>query len=587
VAEVEVSVDNRLSFKFLDGAETWRYALETGALQDGLHAVAVRPVDRYGTEGFYASIVTVDNTPPRSTLDLPADGALVGRELVVSGRIADAVGLAEARLEIHALGAARPALTIPLPVTPIVRKVVDLSALSPGAYSVRLVARDRADNESLASRDIVFRGVEPRDLVEIVHPAEGSSVSGLLRVNGRALLEGGAATVTLSSKGTGLGVAKIDERGWWSLEVPTELLGEGRLELQARAATAEGRIVDSKVNRVLWQAFGPWISLDSRPAGSWMPYRPWIEGRAGWAAPLPDPADKAAADAARKLAKEREVVLVELSLDEGKTWTEASGTANWKWRLETIEAPEGALILLARATCRDGSVAWTRSSFYLDKTPPEVAIDQPRENGRYNGSLALAGTARDGAAANGTAAYGYGLSSVAVSLRKGDKKSYELPAFVQGLYVDAHVFGATTWETGLGLTFFDDNVKLQGLYGQAPAKDDSGVAASFYGPAFGAKLIANLAYLPFNVLFGPDWDFLSLSLGLGANFTYFSETQAGQGLLVGGVFGQLEFPKFRIASWKAFKTYSFYTEFQVWVLSSVVSGGFIPRMSFGTRIGVF
>ncbi|HOX18720.1 MAG TPA: hypothetical protein PKW82_09710, partial [Spirochaetales bacterium] len=110
---------------------------------------------------------------------------------------------------------------------------------------------------------------------------------------------------------------------------------------------------------------------------------------------------------------------------------------------------------------------------------------------------------------------------------------------------------------------------------------------SFFGMVYGAKLIANIAFVPFGSFLGPDWDWLSLNAGLGANFSYFSETQSEGGLLVAAVFGQLEFPKVTIRNATMFGSYAFYTEFQVWVLSSVVSGGFIPRLSFGLRANVF
>jgi hypothetical protein len=36
-----------------------------------------------------------------------------------------------------------------------------------------------------------------------------------------------------------------------------------------------------------------------------------------------------------------------------------------------------------------------------------------------------------------------------------------------------------------------------------------------------------------------------------------------------------------------FKKISFYTEYEAWILSSIVQGGYIQKMSFGARVGVF
>jgi hypothetical protein len=245
--------------------------------------------------------------------------------------------------------------------------------------------------------------------------------------------------------------------------------------------------------------------------------------------------------------------------------------------LETQLYKEGSIHVIARATFADGTTAVSKALFFLDKTPPQVEVLMPEEGGRFNGKLQLAGRSYDE----------NGMAFVGVALRKGDKANYQIPSFIQGLYIDGQVLGATEWQGGAGLTFFDDNVKLQAIYGSAPEIDAEGEPQSFYGDVFGGKLIANVAFLPFESLFGADWSFLSASLGLGAGFSYFTQTQAGTGLLVGSIFGQIEFPKITFSSMSVFRTVSFYSECQLWVLSSVVEGGFIPKLSFGVRVGVF
>jgi len=128
-------------------------------------------------------------------------------------------------------------------------------------------------------------------------------------------------------------------------------------------------------------------------------------------------------------------------------------------------------------------------------------------------------------------------------LRSGDKSSYEVPGFIQGSYADIHVLGATVAELGFGLSFFDDNVKLQVELGKGfylnPTWDNlfgldyEGSTASeksrFGGYVLGARLLANLAYLPFSYWFGPDWDFFSMSFAVGASFTYFSKQDSIRG----------------------------------------------------------
>jgi hypothetical protein len=220
----------------------------------------------------------------------------------------------------------------------------------------------------------------------------------------------------------------------------------------------------------------------------------------------------------------------------------------------------------------------TKTLLSLDKTLPTVRIAEPAENGRFNDHLRVAGVASDSS----------GLESVGLTLRKGDKRGYELPAFIQGLYLDGHAFGGTAWEAGLGLSFFGDNVKLQAIYGQAPATNADGSAARFFGDVFSAKLIANVFFLPFSSFLGPDWAFLSASFGLGAEFSYFSQNSAvGNGLAA--VIAQLEFPKLTLKNASFLKKYSFYLELQAWFIASDVPGNskFALMPTIGARLGLF
>jgi len=577
IKEVTVSVDNRTSYASPIGAESWSIALDTTTLSDGIHAVAVRPVDGYDTEGFFASMIAVDNTPPKAQMDLPRDGEEEAASLFVSGRISDNIAIASSRIEVAPVGdSTPPQIVVDLGTDEIVQRAIDVSGLKPGVYTVRLIVRDRADNEGLASRNVKVVAALPVDTLSIFFPIEGARLSGKLRIQGRAVVASGAQTVSILSDGAVLGAAEPDALGWYSLDVPE--LADGKHVLKARTSAKDGRVVESSDTRLEWASLGPWVSIESPASGKYLDYRPFLKGKAGWAAEGPPAGgNKKELEAYKKAAKSRQVVAVDVSLDDGRTFAPAKGKSSWTFRLETQDFKEGPLHAIVRARYADGTIADAKGLYFLDKTPPEVQVLSPSEGGRFNGMLELEGRSFD---ANG-------MTSVGVALRKGDKSRYELPSFIQGLFLDAQILGATTWQAGAGLSFFSDNVKLEALYGQAPATDSSGVDESFYGAVMGGKLVANVLYLPFDTFFGPDWSFLSTSLGVGANFSYFTKTQSGSGLIVGSVFGQLEFPKITFRNASAFKKISFYTEYQLWILSSVIDGGFIPKLSFGARVGVF
>jgi hypothetical protein len=294
--------------------------------------------------------------------------------------------------------------------------------------------------------------------------------------------------------------------------------------------------------------------------------RPYIKGEAGYS--LPPALAKGERDTHR-------VQRVEVSFDNGMRFTPASGGEQWQFRLETQDFPDGAIRIMARAVFADGTQAFDETLLTIDDTPPQVTLLSPREEGRFNGTIPISGTAHDE----------NGIEEVRASVRQGDKSAYEVPTFIQGLYFEGHVLGATDFDVGAGLTFFNNVVKLQAQAGFTPE-------GRFSGLFLGGKLLANIATVPFSFFLGPDWDFLSMSLAVGANFSYVTNSGStiaftDKGLIIGGIVSQLEFPIVKIKSWPIFNTYSLYTEYQLWFISSDIAAGFINKLAFGLRLGVF
>ncbi len=586
---VELSFDNAVTFNRVAGTEAWTYRLDTRNLKDGLHSVYLRPADRYGTTGFYAALISVDNTPPEVTLDLPSDLSVYRDTLPLSGRLSDAVALHSCEAVVFRRGAQGDAdlRSFTLPLEPVVSEVLDLAGLPDGEYGVRIVARDRAGNETVSSRDFLLDGSFRGEYIALSSPVRGERLSGKLRIQGflRAAETPSAVAVYAGDREIVSGAPRPN--GWFSLDVPELALAEGPHSLTPRFVSADGRVVEGETVDLIYAPTGPWIQADTFESGDYVPARPWLRGRAGWAqgradaerealelAALPKEGDrkKAAAD----LRSGRAVEAVELSLDNGRTFRKAQGAEDWKFRLETPEYPQGPLPLVVRVRLKNGETAVTRPLLNLDKTPPSVAILAPAEGGRFNGTLPVYGIASDDVE----------LDSVRLALRDGDKAGYEVPAFIQGLYLEGGFLGDTMYNGGLGLTFFDDTVKLQVSYGSTP-EEYNGVRQRFFGNVVSGKLLANVATLPFSYLLGPDWSFLSANLAVGAKFSYFSETSSGTPLMLSSVVAQLEFPKFTLAKLDAFSSYSLYTEFQAWFISAEVDGGVAFRLSMGARVGVF
>jgi hypothetical protein len=188
------------------------------------------------------------------------------------------------------------------------------------------------------------------------------------------------------------------------------------------------------------------------------------------------------------------------------------------------------------------------------------------------------------------------LKETRYALRKGDRAAYEVPGFIQGLYFDTHFFGASLYDLGMGLSFFEDNVKIQIGYGQLSQEQYDAFATGpirYGGDILGLKLLANVYTLPFQSLLGPDWAWLSASAALGANFSLFSITQSGSPTWMSAILGQIEFPRVTIPKQKLFRTYALYTEFQLWFVPTDANANelglktVIPHITLGLRANVF
>jgi hypothetical protein len=296
-----------------------------------------------------------------------------------------------------------------------------------------------------------------------------------------------------------------------------------------------------------------------------------LTGTAGWQdEPLPSGSTSQETDAYHRLLEEHRVESVEVSLDNGKTFAPAQGAEAWKFRIESLGLPDGPLPLLVRAHFRNGKTAYQKLLVTVLQTPPVIQLLTPVENGRFNLRLDLAGYSEN--------------AEAAIAVRQGDKGGYEVPSFIQGAYFDAHVWGATYYDLGLGLTFFQDAVKLQAQYGQAPPD------GRFFGTVTGAKLIASIVQLPMGYFLGPDWSWLSTSFGVGANFSVFSMGSGiwtSNSVFLGGVVAQWEVAKATLRDLKMFKSYAWYLELTSWFISSDVQAEAKFTASTGIRIGLF
>jgi hypothetical protein len=578
IKEVWVSYDNGNSFYRAEGTDTWQYILDTRVLKDGIQSVLIKAIDNLDSEGLTTTLVNIDNTPPEVKLDNPREGEIVYDQLKLDGLAQDNLSLEGINVYIEPLNLQSsgqgPYISHQIDADGIFLENVDISALEPGWYNLRLEAIDAADNSSSLAVNFIAAERTSFDRLELMFPSEGEVISGHFSVEGQIVSRDHIDKIILHVDDDVFGTIPVNENGFFSLQIKSGELSEGSHTFQLKSNPAGEYSLESSVRRVEYIREGGWIDVNNFSTGDFISQRPYLLGSAGYYIDPIDESDEAAFLEYQQKLKLHEIEKVEVSLDNGKTFSEAKGEEEWKYRIETQTLPDGILPVLIRAHFVNGDYAVKKSVLMVDETPPEVTMLTPEEGERFNEVIDLSGFASD---ANG-------LTDIGVTLRAGDKSRYAVPEFIQGLYAEAHYLGVTYADIGMGLTFFDDNVKLQGQIGRSPS-------GRFSGLVIGTKLLANVLTLPFGFFFGPDWDFFSMSLAVGANFSYFTMSGdeiafTGEGLVLGALVGQVEFARFSFPRMRSFSSYSLYTEGSVWFISSDVKGGKLFRLAFGTRVGI-
>jgi hypothetical protein len=574
----------------------WTYRFDTSVLKDGEYVGYIRVEDNYGETALFTGLINVDNTPPEMNLSSPAEAYNTPGPVVISGQVYDNMGMDRLLLTIRSVeGAAVPEdmrrISIE-PQPPLLFYNLDLSSLAEGSYNIDIQALDKAENSTRFSRNITLVREGNLNSIECLYPLSGEAVGGNFNLYGIVRGNDKASTVTLRVNGVDTETVPDSGSGYFRFTLGGQDLLEGINRLAVHSDfDGRGEAVSPEL-LLAYTPAGPWLTVESMSMGDFAYDRPWLSGRAGYQLSENDQAllaDKKADREERKRAAAKKLTGVDLSFDNGKTFEPAAlqGREGWRYRVENEGMAAGTYHLLIRASMENGETALTRTMIRIDTAPPSIRLLNPESNGRYNQELTFAALNSDDVQ----------LGEVSYTLRPGDKSLYEVPGFLQGLYAEGHLLGVTLWDAGLGLSFFDDNVKIQFQYGlltQGNYEFMGGTGPFRYGGnVFAAKLLANLYTLPFRTFLGPDWDWLSATAALGANFSLFTETQSGSPTWMTAFLGQLEFPRVTINQWKYLRSFSFYTEFQLWFVPTDANARergipvLVPHATLGLRYYIF
>ena len=593
IGNVKVSLDNGNSYNEAVGTEKWSYTVDTRAIPGGTQVVFLKVTDNYGIEGLYSSLINIDNDAPVLSLELPLDDSTTTGNLFFSGYTYDNVDVTELYLTIKKNKKGSSPVVKKFKIDRIIGETIDMKDLPDGFYNVELTGKDKAGNITNVSRNIhLEKNIEPAT-VDILYPLNGEHKNGIFTIYGQAASENEITILNLYIDDKLVSDTTLTDSGYFKFDLGPDMIEEGEHKYRVDTVLSTGKVVRSREQTIIYSPVGPWITIENFTYGDFAINRPYIRGQAGYSISEDEllfsktkeaTAEQKAITAAKKVAK------IDLSFDNGKTFTELSKNEKWMYRIENQDIAEGYHFLLVRATMVNGETAITRIIIQIDNTAPSIKLIAPTNGGRYNQILDASGLSNDDVS----------LEDVTVALRKGDKASYEVPSFIQGLYLDFRLWGATLFSVGAGLTFFDDVVKIQASYGQFTQEQRNAVSnmikvdltdLRYGGNVFSGKILANIGSVPFSFFFGRDWDWLYAKFAVGAEFAMFSQTNSGKAQILSAVIGQIEFPSIKLQNVKAFSSFSLYTEGALWFIPTDVSGAniksLIPQIAIGFRTNIF
>jgi len=590
IREVFVSMDNGVSWQRADvinthywedgewGMNLWTINLNTRAFADGTYAMLIRAVDGFGISSYSSGIINIDNTVPEVEIASPTEGYSTGTELFVAGQVFDNMALKGISIRIVNIDDPDIQETRELAPRLVVMERFDVSDFPDGDYIVQFSAVDYSGNETIVIRNISIARGKAASEVAIINPLPGIAHSGPVTVSGR--ISGAVVPdfVMLTMNGRQQAFVDVDRFGVFRYEMPNGSFGNSPYYVfKASFQGPDGETIESVEHVVVVDTYGPVLVIDSHSDGDVITGRPWFSGRAFMLHPEFEEENPSSRQERAALRPQ----IVEVSFDNGRTFVAASGRENWRLRLETDELSAGLLPLVVRASFGDGREAVRRIILTVDTEAPHIVTIGPTENTAHRHEIMVFGSASDN----------YQLESVEISLRQGSKYFYAVPGFVEGLYIDIGMMGGLRWTTAIGLTFFDDNVKLQFNLSQAPP-------GRFEGIAVGGKVLANVWNANLRRWFGNDWEWWSTSVAVGAHFAYFMMGEGVNPQWMGQLLGQWEIIKadmsFFVPAWRYFRSISLYMEPGVWFAPSDIDNDPLGAawrtlftIGFGIRFSLF
>lgn len=665
VESVELSTNYGWSYVSAEGKDNWRYYFDSKSVPDGPVRVLIRTKDKAGSEGFSFALYNVDNTPPEIDILLPKDGMTVNNIYRIVGRADDNIGIGSVKISINTkLKGEDKDGYVNVEGKEAWYYDINTSNWDPRkTYHLIAKVKDLAGNVSETSLDFNVDSLSDLPVIVMDQPQPNQHVTGeVIDFFGTAADDEGIEGVYI--KIDNKKEIKVKGTDTWTFTLPTVGLKQGphKVVIYSREISTGGG--KGKKSGPIMRVFyfdegGPVINVKSHVNGAPVEHRPWIEGNVEYYEKdlelklkkqiqeikhlktsrkyrrtpelIPDveniEVSQFEVNALKaKFKMDNSIKSVFLSYDNGKTFSKnIVPLPNFKMRLQTQYLLNGPHMLQIKAIANNNKEMIKYFKVIVDRSIPEVIIADPIENSKVNDSIYVRGSAND----NGV------INDVQVALNKYDKNLRKVPQFVQGIYLWAQVLSGPLVSGGFGLTFFDDVVRLEGLFGWVPTKEnvrDMGynpetVGTGFFGatedgryaPRYsgfitGGKLLARIIDIPFEFFWGEDARNFSISLEIGCAFYWYSgfggatrelsgqyyiekrpDTVSGDpeygysakddGKVIAGFLYQIDF--FKVEKYGPFRNFALYFENAFYFVASEIEGGLTIQVGFGLRNGFF
>lgn len=664
IQSVQISTNYGWSFVDAEGNESWRYYFDSNSVPDGEMRVLIKSADKAGSESFSFALYNIDNTEPEIEILLPKDSMSVNNRFRIVGRARDNIGIDKVQIYVNtdkSLPDADEEGFAEAEGKEAWYYDIETRKWDP-SRSYHLVARvtDLAGNVAERSLDFRVNPISDLPRVEMDQPQPSQHLTGeIIHFFGTASDDEGIEKVYI--KIDDMEEQEVKGTDTWSFALPTVNLKPGIHKVMVYAKETDKDGGTGKTSGPISRSFyfdeaGPVVEVKSHINGAPIEHRPWLLGTVYYyekdlelklkrqvqemkliklkkkyrrtPEQIPDineiEVKKGEVMALkRKYLSANRINSVLLSLDNGKTFAKNIGLIpNWRIRLQTQFLEDGPHMLQIKAESKNNKESLQFFRVILDRKIPEVLIANP-DNRKVNEKLVVTGSAND----NGS------IEEVEISLKKFDKNVGKIPKFVQGIYLWAQLYSGPWVSGGFGMTFFDDIVRVEGLFGWTPTRPNiadmgynpdivpegmlrttegsTAYRPRYYGFTVGGKLLARILEIPFEFFFGEDARNFSVSVEIGSAFYWFSGFGGGtaemdgtyyiekrpydedlqhydaelDGKVLAGFMFQIDF--FKVERFGPFRKFALYTEIAFYFIASEIKGGLMPQVGFGIRNAFF